>query len=250
MPVNSHAHRDSPDEAARTAEWLRKSGLTFPARPSATVIPLDHPAKNRQPLSFSIIDGPEDAAPERSGDTAGYLEAKRLIAEAVAGLPEAARNQPATIADVFAGLELPLSLIFDERDAASKGFKELRALITEIKTARREEAAEARAVIAELRSELLQMRSIQEAARIQSRGEEGREGPRGVPGSQGPAGAQGKQGPRGAIGPAAKPAAWEPNVEAFSLTPIYGDGERGVSANLRPFFEAYDAQTRGGDEEA
>jgi hypothetical protein len=93
-----------PDDAL--AAWMKEKGLTFPTRPSATIIPLDAKTE-RRPLGLAPVLDDDDRAPDRNGDTPGYLEAKRLIAEAVASLPEAARNQPATIADVFEGLELP-----------------------------------------------------------------------------------------------------------------------------------------------
>jgi hypothetical protein len=94
---------------------MKEKGLTFPTRPSATIIPLDAKTE-RRPLGLAPVLDDDDRAPDRNGDTPGYLEAKRLIAEAVASLPEAARNQPATIADVFEGLELPLAI---EMDAAA-----------------------------------------------------------------------------------------------------------------------------------
>jgi Collagen triple helix repeat (20 copies) len=227
------------------AEWLKKSGLIWPApKPGADVISIEE--RRRRPLGLRPILDADEQAPER--DSAGYLEAKQFIAETVAELSTETGQRAATIKDVFEGLELPLAIHFDDAAAIAKSFKELRAGLAEIKSARREEAAEARAVIAELRSEISQMRSIQEASRIASRGETGLTGPRGAPGAQGPAGPHGKQGPRGAIGPAGKAAAWEPNVEAFTLTPVYGDGSKGAPASLRPFFEAYDESTRGDDE--
>jgi hypothetical protein len=54
------------------------------------------------------------------------------------------------------------------------------------------------------------------------------------------------EGPRGDA--AATMVAWEPTPERFMLTPVHGDGSRGVSAHLLPFFEAYDASVRDDDE--
>jgi hypothetical protein len=233
-------------ERQERARLRRSWDIAFPQQ-SAEVI--NHPARGRKPLGLRPVEGDPDDAPERGGDTAGYREAKQSIAAALAGMPEASREQPAAIRDIFEGLELPLSLIFDERDAVSKGFKELRALIAEMKGAHREEVAELKLTITELRCSLREMLAVQEASRAQSRGERGEQGVRGVPGPQGEAGRAGPKGPKGEIGPVAKAVAWEPNVEAFSLTPVYGDGSRGVSANLRPFFEAYDESTRGDEDE-
>jgi len=41
---------------------------------------------------------------------------------------------------------------------------------------------------------------------------------------------------------------WEPRPDRFELVPVYADGSRGVPANLRSLFEAYDAATEGEDE--
>jgi hypothetical protein len=106
----------------------------------------------------------------------------------------------------------------------------------------RVEVAELKVLISELKAEVSALRSIQEGQRIQSRGEMGVPGPRGVPGSQGPVGPAGPQGPRGEA--AAMIVSWEPTPERFVLTPVLGDGTRGVSAHLLPFFEAYDASIR------
>jgi hypothetical protein len=67
-------------------------------------------------------------------------------------------------------------------------------------------------------------------------------GVRGVPGAQGPIGPAGPQGPRGDA--AALIVGWEPRVERFELVPILGDGTRGVSAHLLPFFQQYDSAIR------
>jgi hypothetical protein len=82
---------------------------------------------------------------------------------------------------------------------------------------------------------------------LQSRGEMGVPGPRGVPGAQGPIGPAGPQGPRGDA--AGLITSWESRPDRFELTPILGDGTRGVSARLLPFFEAYDASVRDDGEE-
>jgi hypothetical protein len=242
---HAYAYRDDPAERERVAVALAKMGVSFPTRPGAKVVPLDANPTKRKPLGLAPILDDNERAPER--DTPGLLEAKRLIAEAIASLSPEARAQPATIEHVFEGLELPLAISFDDADATSKSFRELRAELAEIKAARREEAAELRATVRELRAELSQMRSIQESARIASRGEAGIQGPRGIPGPPG-VGQIGPQGPRGEMGPTAKIAAWVPDVEAFSLAPTYADGSRAVPLNLRPFFEAYNAATSADEE--
>ena len=107
--------------------------------------------------------------------------------------------------------------------------------------------AELKTVIAELKAEVSALRSIQEGQRIQSRGEMGVPGPRGIPGAQGPIGPAGPQGPRGDA--AALIVSWETRPDRFELVPILGDGTRGVSAHLLPFFEAYDASVRDDEEQ-
>jgi hypothetical protein len=228
----------TPEEIEQRKALRRSWDRAFPA----TIVPM------RKPLGLVIVEGPEDA-PERGVDTAGYLEAKQSIAAALAGMPEASRDHPAAIRDIFEGLELPLALIFDERDAVSRGFKELRALIAELRSAHREEVAELRLALTEARCEVREMKAVQESARAQSRGERGEQGVRGIPGPQGDTGRAGPKGPKGEQGPTSKLVAWEPDVAAFSIAAIYADGKRGVSANLRPFFEQYDQSTRGDDDE-
>jgi hypothetical protein len=214
---------------------LRSLGLRPPMR-SAQV--LDHPAR-RKPLGLAIIDGPDggdDRTPER--DTPGYLEAKRRVAAAVAGMPEAARNQPATIQDVFEGLELPLAISFDDADVSSKSFKELRSEIATLK-----------AELVEARHQTHELLLVQESMRVAGRGERGVDGARGVPGrdgQQGPAGPRGEQGGRGP--PAVAIAAWEPNAERYMLTPVHSDGSRGVPLALRSFFDQYDESTRADED--
>jgi hypothetical protein len=245
----SNAYRETPAEREAVAAWMKQAGvsLTKPAR--ATVVPIDR-ASRKKPLFLAPIESDDDRATGRDGaDTPGYLEAKRLVAEAVASLSEAARTHPATIEDIFEGLELPLAIQFDDADAISKSFRELRAEIVELKGAHRNEVAELRLSLTEARCEVRELKALVESARTLSRGEQGLQGPRGVPGSQGAAGPRGEQGERGA--PAAMIAAYEPRVEQFQLVPVYTTGERGVPMSLRPFFDSYDAMTAPeGDDEA
>jgi hypothetical protein len=225
---------------------MKEKGLTFPTRPSATIIPLDAKTE-RRPLGLAPVLDDDDRAPDRNGDTPGYLEAKRLIAEAVASLPEAARNQPATIADVFEGLELPLAIEMDAAAAISKSFRELRAEIAELKGAHRNEVAELRLALTEARCEVRELKALLESARTLSRGEAGVPGPRGIPGPPGSEGRTGPQGPKGEAAPMV--VGWEADPAHYLLTPIHSTGERGVPANLTGLFEAYNAATEAEDDE-
>jgi hypothetical protein len=111
----------------------------------------------------------------------------------------------------------------------------------EAEASQRTELAELKATVAELRGEIREMKSIQEAARIASRGEAGVAGPRGIPGAQGDRGERGERGKQGP--PAPVVAAYEPRVEQFQLVPRHSDGTAGPPMSLRPFFEMYASQT-------
>jgi hypothetical protein len=43
---------------------------------------------------------------------------------------------------------------------------------------------------------------------------------------------------------------WETTPERYWLTPVYSTGEKGVPANLRSLFEAYDQSVTEADDEA
>ena len=66
------------------------------------------------------------------------------------------------------------------------------------------------------------------------KGERGRDGRDGPPGARGEKGDQGERGK-----PAPTIAAWEPDPEAFSITPRYSNGSTGVPVNLLALFQAY-----------
>jgi hypothetical protein len=197
----SNTSRDTPEDAARVAQWLRSNGLK-PPKPSAEII--DHPAR-RRPLFTGPIEGGDDSAAEREPqhivkrDTAGRPSIHAALSAKDRERPASA-GWTAQLLDVVANVTVELH---DEAVGEINNLQDrLVAKFEAIEAERRAERAEQAAVIAELRSEISQMRSIQEAARVTSRGEEGREGPRGIPGPPGPS-VVGPQGPRGEIGPTA-----------------------------------------------
>jgi polyhydroxyalkanoate synthesis regulator phasin len=235
----------TPEERVERVAFLKRLGLGPKGGPS--VIPIDHPSR-RKPLGLAPIGDDGDKEEADPVNSRGSLVARDLIARSVATMTPEARNDAARIEDIFNIIELPLAIAMDDGDALFEHIKKLRERVSELETARRVEAAELRTTIAELRSEISQMRSIQESARLASRGERGEQGVRGIPGPPG----EGKVGPRGAkgeIGPTSKPVAWEPLIDQFQLVPLYGDGSKGAAANLRPFFEHYDAATNGSEDE-
>jgi hypothetical protein len=117
----------------------------------------------------------------------------------------------------------------------------VRRRLDALESAQRNEIAELKLALTEMRCSVSEMRLIQEAARVASRGEEGREGPRGIPGPIGPRGERGKAGEPGA--PAREVVAWDVDAERFTITPCHSDGTRGVPLILLGLFQSYDAAT-------
>jgi hypothetical protein len=237
----------SDAERVERAAFLKRLGLS--PKGGATVIPLEHEVRKRRPLGLAPApdSGPDD-------DDASPRDPPPFHFHFADDKDEAFLANAVSAGFLFSYLDVVGGALIEVHNEGVREFNDLQDRLErkfkDIESARRTEAAELRATIAELRSELSQMRSIQEAARIASRGEQGVAGPRGIPGPPGGGGRAGPRGPKGETGPAAKVAAWEPDTAAFSLTPIYADGKRGVSANLRPFFEQYDASTRDDEDDA
>jgi hypothetical protein len=229
--------------------WLAKSD----AKSDAKVVPIDR-ASRKGPLFIGPIESLDDDRAPRGDpdgdplDTWGCQEAQRIVASSVSRLSEEALAAPVSWRD---GLELLLGTalagVFDGDASVHEGVKKLREQMTELKSTQRNEIAELKLALTEARCELREMKMIQENARTLSRGEAGIQGPRGIPGSQGPMGPRGEQGERGL--PAREVAAWEPDPLRFSITPAHTDGTRGVPANLRSLFEAYDAATNGTEDD-
>lgn len=213
------------------AKALRAMGL---------ILPGDASSIGRRPLGLAVLDGPEDA-PERDLPTSkGELQARDLVMSSVSLLSDEALDAPISWRDAFENiLGVALAGIFDGDDAVHKGVVQLRERVSELETMRRTETAEQKAVIA-VRSELSQMKSIQEAARVASRGEAGIQGPRGIPGPPGPSGPAGQ---RGDAGP--RPAGFITNPDDFSAVLQMSDGLPGPTLRLRSLFEVYDSQAGG-----
>jgi hypothetical protein len=234
---------NEPDEPARFAIWAKNAGLNVTQKGSASAIPSSHPVQKRRPLGLALVDAkddpPKDHAPLdepfsfATGKSQQELAAGMSVGSAL-GLGDALFTIIRELTDSMTDEICTMRDRIDRR-------------IDDLKAAHRIELAEAKAATAELRSELSQIRSIQEAARIASRGESGLPGPRGIPGPAG-VGQVGPQGPRGRTGAPAKIAAWVPDVDQFQLAPTYADGDRGAPLNLRPFFEAFNNAINTEDE--
>jgi hypothetical protein len=245
--THAYSYKDDPVERAAIAKWMRERGLTYPRPreevipPSANVIQLDNPTK-RPPLGLAPVIDDDDK--EDNDPLKGFSWSFRN--DAHGARPEDALRSDWLFhyLDVIGGC---LIEVLNEGDHDVE--KRVKAKFDTIEAARRIEVAALRATVVELRGEIREMKAIQEAARAQSRGEQGLSGPRGIPGAQGPAGPRGEQGERGECAPLI--AAWEPSTAAdrYLLTPVYSTGERGVPANLTGLFEAYHAATSPDDEE-
>jgi hypothetical protein len=144
-------------------------------------------------------------------------------------------EHPATIGLVNGAVEELIGLVETSHDKLKEGFSELN-------NARRQEHADLKVTIAELRSEVIALRAIVEAQRERSRGERGEKGSRGVPGRDGATGSKGERGLQGQRGEkAVSIASWIINDAAFTATPVLTSGDTGPTLSLRPFFERYDA---------
>jgi hypothetical protein len=243
MTANVFAYKESPEERRRVAAALEKMGVSYPSKRRAEVVDRNIGQSRRRPLGLRPAEEPDDD--EYLGPQA---TAEKIVAGSLALLTPEAKAKPATMEDLWVyGIGTGLETSFEGGEELRKRMREVRGEIAEVKAAQRIEVAELKTVIAELRAEVSALRSVQESQRIQSRGEQGVAGPRGVPGDRGPVGPAGPQGLRGEA--AAMIVGWEPTPERFVLTPVLGDGTRGVSAHLLPFFEAYDAQVEANDDE-
>jgi hypothetical protein len=248
MSANAYAYKESPEERRRVAAALEKMGVTYPAKPHAEVVPID---RAKKPLGLGIVldDGERAAARDEDDPTYGWRGWQFGKDKDQAFLESAV-----SFAWLFHFLDLAGGALLGVHNDGVREINDLWGDVQrEIKKSeaaqraeQRLEVAELKTVIAELKAEVSALRSIQEGQRIQSRGEQGVAGPRGVPGAQGPIGPAGPQGPRGDA--AAIIVSWEAEPERYRLTPILGDGTRGVSAHLLPFFEAYDAATRADED--
>jgi len=226
------------DRAAERAALLKRLGLTL--KGSAEVIPISHPV--RKPLGLAPADGPGDDVSTRDLPSFHFHFAD--------GHDQAYLDNSVSAGWVFGYLDVIGGIMIELHNGSVGEINNLQDRLArkfqDIESARRTAAAELKATIAELRGEVRELKAIQEAARIASRGEAGLQGPRGIPG---PPGSEGRAGPQGPAGrDAAMVAAWEPDAARFSITPVCSDGSRGVPLNLKGLFEAYNAATEADDE--
>jgi hypothetical protein len=203
------------------------SVVVYKDRLNARTTPVAPARPRRRPLGLApVLDGVDGKALEPFSGSP-----HRLVQDTLATLDEATRKAPATVEETFELLDLGVEIALNGDDALQQGLVGLRREVSELKAA-----------LVEARHEIRELKSIQEAQRISTRGERGTDGARGVPGRDG---LQGPIGPRGEPGTpgkdAARLASWDLQPEKFCAAPLYANGSRGATLNLMPFFAAYHA---------
>ena len=247
MSANAARIELTPEEREERAALRRRLDRQF-GQPRAEVVPID---RAKKPLGLGIVlDDDERAAARNEEDPTNGWKGFHFHDKHDAAFLESA----VSFAWLFHFLDIVGGALLGVHN---DGVKEVNDLWDDVqrvikkseaaqRVERRLEVAELKVLVSELKAEVMSLRSIQETLRISSRGERGEPGPRGIAGAQGPVGPAGPQGPRGAE--AATIIEWESEPQRFVLTPILGNGARGVSAHLLPFFEAYDASVRDDEE--
>ena len=119
--------------------------------------------------------------------------------------------------------------------------KALRDELAELKL----ENARARALVAELKSQVSELAFVSERLRIEARGPAGERGPMGRDGRDG---AQGPQGPKGSRGQRGfETTGWLVNEAEYCITPLFYDNSQGPTLNLRGLFEQFNRDTEDDD---
>jgi hypothetical protein len=239
-------YRPTEQERQRVMAWIRETSAEAP-RTGAEII--DHPSvRKRLPLGLAPA-GPDEERDEH--DPAGGFKGFHFRDDAHGARPEDALRSDWTFHYLDVLGAVMISLNNDVVKEVNDLWEDVKRKIKESEAAQRAEqrleVAELKTVIAELRGELREMKSIQESARIEARGERGLDGQRGIAGPPGPAGPRGKTGERGA--PAAMIAGYEPDLARFMLTPRHTDGTSGVPLHLRSLFEHFNAEISPDDDE-
>lgn len=224
---------DREDEARAAA--LRAWGINV-TKPRAEVIPM------RKPLGLAPSGDDDGGAMDGLPDA--YLGPQRtaaaIVAKSVANLSEEQLAAGVTWRDMFEyAIGGTIETSFTDGDDMRERLRAVRKEIADGQAGLRTEIAELKLALVEARAEIAAMRSIQESARLLSRGEQGVMGPRGIPGPPGPSGARGERGERGV--PALAIAGWEPRPERFEIVPVFSTGEKGPPIALLSLFQAYDA---------
>lgn len=224
----------SDAEAHERAAMLKRLGVTF-AKPSAEVIPIDHPSRKRPPLGLRPVSGDIDddrVARSARRDVGEHVDSLiRTAIESLGGEDRCHASHP-TMMDEFEGLSVALKVALEGDDDLHR---ELHTKIVGLET----ELAKLTAKLAEAQAKVNELAFVSERLRIEGRGPPGLPGPMGRDGPPGARGEKGDEGPKGK--PAPVIAAWEPHPERFMITPVYSTGERGPPINMLSLFQAFNS---------
>lgn len=162
-----------------------------------------------------------------------------IVQTALATISPEGRAAAPTVENVYELPDISLKATFGGDDKLFHLIKDLRGQISELK-----------AELIESKHQLRELLLIQESLRVSTRGESGRDGARGVPGRDGQQGPIGPRGERGEKGlPAPRVAAWEPDPDKFTITPVYTNGSKGPPIVLLGLFPAFDAALQDRDDD-
>lgn len=246
MTAAAPAHLTEAEIAARKA-MMRQWSRDLPK--SAQVVSLD---TKRLPLFAGPIVA--EAAPENDGLPADYqgpsATASAIVAQSMSRLSAEQLDAPVSWRHLFEDvIQFQLETSFEDGDVLRARLRDVHKEIADLKAAHRNEVAEMKLTITELRCAVRELTAIQETARTLSRGERGEIGPRGTPGPQGPVGPRGERGEKGERGtPAARVVAWEPDDNASVVYPLMQTGHRGPGLRLRSVLDAYADLCAGEDD--
>jgi hypothetical protein len=224
-------------EAASISERL--SARPYPRDAGAMRRPISSPSV-RAPLGLSIVADIDEPEPERERDLDTGPAYHPLVVDALAGMSPEAREEPATIANIFEiAVDIALRTYFDGQADTNASLRTMRAALAESQL----ENAQLRATIAEIRAKQNEHEFVLERLKIEKRGPPGVKGERGRDGAEGSRGETGQRGERGPPGP--RVVAFETDDSAFVAVELLSTGQKGASLNLRGMFESYHAQVEG-----
>jgi hypothetical protein len=231
---NAVAYNDLTDAERKDREaLLRQWGINV-TKPSAEVIPVDHPVRKRPPLGLRPVPG-DDA---HGGDDDNMGEAGRVTLHDgysfsfKDGVSPEFLDAPATVDLLYDGLNAVTS-VADTVHRRAKGLvAEVRSEVARVEL----ENAQLRALVAELRAKVDTLTFISERLRIENAGPIGPVGPMGRDGCEGRPGARGERGERGETGSAAPMiVGWRIDSDRHLVTPQCSDGGSGPPLNLSAF---------------
>jgi hypothetical protein len=240
MSAANAVYRDDA-ERQRVHKWLADAGLTYPTKPSATIIPLSADLSTRRPLGLRPVPDDNPAPADDTMTEDGHVILHGGLRFSFKDGMEPGFLEAAAVNDFVVELANACVSISDSvLRVEKKDLAELRSETRE-QVARLElQNSEQRATIAELRASLAEVKAIAgeaafvaERLKIERRGPPGHQGPRGVDGPAGPRGERGERGETGSDG--AMIVGWRTDSDRYTATPIYSDNSAGAPLNLSGF---------------